>query len=104
MPHKPALPYTDPEVDCLLKAARTLAGFGEYGPRIEPMILLLRYSGLRMQDAACLERARLDGDKCSFTRTTFSTSIFCSFHAWSNYACSGPSSRKQISTLFHGMV
>jgi hypothetical protein len=27
------------------------------------MVLLLRYSGLRIQDAACLERARLEGDK-----------------------------------------
>ena len=56
VPHKPTLPYTDAEVDRLLEAARALVGFGRYGPRIEPMILLLRYSGLRMQDAACLER------------------------------------------------
>ena len=47
----------------LLDAARVLVRFGQYGPRIEPMILLVCYSGLRMQDAACLERARLDGDK-----------------------------------------
>jgi hypothetical protein len=32
--------------------------FGRYGPKIEPMVLLLRYSGLRIQDAACLERSR----------------------------------------------
>jgi integrase len=63
VPHKPTLPYPDAEVERLLEAARALVGFGQYGPRIEPMILLLRYSGLRMQDAACLERARLDGDK-----------------------------------------
>ena len=44
------------EVERLLDAAGALVGFGQYGPRIEPMILLLRYSGLRMQDAACLER------------------------------------------------
>jgi integrase/recombinase XerD len=34
-----------------------------YGPRIEPMIFLLRYCRLRIQDAACLERTRIDGDK-----------------------------------------
>jgi site-specific recombinase XerD len=62
VPHRPTLPFTEAEVDRLLVAARTLVDFGQYGPRIEPMILLLRYSGLRIQNAACLERRRLDGE------------------------------------------
>ena len=55
----PTLPFSDDEVERVLVAARALTGFGRYGPKIEPMVLLLRYSGLRIQDAACLERARL---------------------------------------------
>jgi site-specific recombinase XerD len=57
--HRPTLPYSYEEVDRLLKAAQQLSSLGRYGPCIEPMILLLRYSGLRIQDAACLERKRL---------------------------------------------
>lgn len=59
----PTLPFSDDEVERVLIASRKLAGFGSYGPKIEPMVLLLRYSGLRIQDAACLERARLVDDK-----------------------------------------
>lgn len=77
VPHKPTLPYTDAEVERLLEAARALAGFGQYGPRIEPMILLLRYSGLRMQYAACLERARLDGDKLFLNQQKTGTPVYC---------------------------
>lgn len=77
VPHTPTLPYTDAEVDRLLEAARTLVGFGQYGPRIEPMILLLRYSGLRMQDAACLERARLAGDKLFLYQQKTGTPVYC---------------------------
>lgn len=50
----PTLPFSDDEVERVLVAARALTGFGQYGPKIEPMVLLLRYSGLRIQDAACL--------------------------------------------------
>jgi site-specific recombinase XerD len=59
----PTLPFSDDEVERVLVAARALASFGRYGPKIKAMVLLLRYSGLRMQDAACLERARLVNDK-----------------------------------------
>lgn len=41
------------------------------------MILLLRYSGLRMQDAACLERARLDGDKLFLYQQKTGTLVYC---------------------------
>jgi integrase len=77
VPHKPTLPYTDAEVERLLEAARALVGFGQYGPRIEPMILLLRYSGLRMQDAACLERARLEGDTLFLYQQKTGTPVYC---------------------------
>ena len=41
------------------------------------MILLLRYSGLRMQDAACLERARLDEDKLFLYQQKTGTPVYC---------------------------
>jgi integrase/recombinase XerD len=75
--HRPTLPYTDDEVERLLKASQEMVGFGRYGPRIEPMILLLRYSGLRMQDAACLERERLTGDKIFLYQQKTDTPVYC---------------------------
>lgn len=75
--HRPTLPYSDEEVDRLLEAARNLRAFGRYGPRIEPMILLLRYSGLRMQDAACLERKRLVDDKLFLYQQKTGTPVYC---------------------------
>jgi integrase len=75
--HRPTLPYSDEEVDRLLEAARKMQGFGRYGPRIEPMILLLRYSGLRMQDAACLERKRLADDKLFLYQQKTGTPVYC---------------------------
>ena len=64
-------------MDRLLVAARALVGFGRYGPRIEAMIFLLRYSGLRMQDAACLERKRIDGDKLFLYQQKTGTPVYC---------------------------
>lgn len=77
VPHRPTLPYTDEEVDRLLEAARAPVDFGRYGPLIETMILLLRYSGLRMQDAACLERSRLADDKLFLYRQKTGTPVYC---------------------------
>jgi len=75
--HCPTLPYSDEEVDRLLEAARTMQVFGRYGPRIESMILLLRYSGLRMQDAACKERKRLADDKLFLYQQKTGTPVYC---------------------------
>lgn len=41
------------------------------------MILLLRYSGLRIQDAACLERRRLNGDKVFLYQQKTGTPVYC---------------------------
>jgi integrase/recombinase XerD len=64
-------------VNRLLRAARDLNGWGRYGPRIEPMILLLRYSGLRMQDAACIERKRLLVDKVFLYQQKTGIPVYC---------------------------
>ena len=73
----PTLPFSDDEVERILVAARALTGFGRYGPKIEPMVLLLRYSGLRIQDAACLERARLVDDKLFLYQQKTGTPVYC---------------------------
>jgi len=58
-------------------ALTPLTGFGRYGPKIEPMVLLLRYSGLRMQDAACLERSRLVDDKLFLYQQKPGMPVYC---------------------------
>jgi integrase len=74
---KPTLPFDDAEVDRALAAADQLKEWGTFGPKLRPMILLLRYSGLRIQDAACLERARLNGDKLFFYTQKTGTAVYC---------------------------
>jgi integrase/recombinase XerD len=73
----PTLPFTEDEVERILTAAQALTAFGRYGPKIEAMVLLLRYSGLRMQDAACLERARLVDDKLFLYQQKTGTPVYC---------------------------
>jgi integrase/recombinase XerD len=73
----PTLPFNDQEIARILDAARKLNTFGQYGPKIEPMVLLLRYSGLRIQDAACLERARLEGDKLFLYQQKTGNPVYC---------------------------
>jgi integrase len=56
----PTLPFTDREVDKLLKACDRYRG---NGTRLRAMILLLRHSGLRIGDAVGLTRDRVAGGK-----------------------------------------
>ena len=55
------------QIDALLKVADGFSAKGRFKDvnrkRLRAMILLLRYSGLRISDAAVLDRARLSGDK-----------------------------------------
>jgi integrase len=75
--HTPTLPFDDLEMERILVAARKLSTWGSYGPKIEPMTLLLRYSGLRIQDAACLARARLTEDKLLLYQQKTGTPVYC---------------------------
>ena len=54
-------------MEALLKTANTFNAKGRFKDgnrkRIRAMVLLLRYSGLRISDAAVLERARLSDNK-----------------------------------------
>jgi site-specific recombinase XerD len=63
----PTLPFDEADIDTMLAAADTFTVKGNFGAgnrrRVRAMILLLRYSGLRISDASTLERSRLKGTK-----------------------------------------
>jgi site-specific recombinase XerD len=65
--HSPTLPFEKKQIEKLLATAEKLTAKGRFKDgnrkRVRAMILLLRYSGLRISDAAILERSRLSGDK-----------------------------------------
>ena len=73
----PTLPFDDQEINRALEAADKLAAWGSFGPKLKAMVLLLRHSGLRLQDAACLERARLNGDKLFLYTQKTGTPVNC---------------------------
>ncbi|MGE0393083.1 MAG: tyrosine-type recombinase/integrase [Vicinamibacterales bacterium] len=57
---KPTLPLEDADVEKLLMACKTYRGDGE---RLRALILLMRYSGLRISDAVSLRRDRIQSDR-----------------------------------------
>jgi integrase len=63
----PTLPFDKKEMAAILAAADAFSTNGTFGrglpKRVRAMVLLLRYSGLRISDASILERSRLNGDK-----------------------------------------
>lgn len=73
----PTLPFDEQDVKRALEAADNLADWGSFGPKVKAMVLLLRYSGLRLQDAACLERGRLTGDKLFLYTQKTGTPVYC---------------------------
>jgi integrase/recombinase XerD len=74
---KPTLPFEDAELGRALAAADKLKAWGTFGPKLRAMILLLHHSGLRIQDAACLERARLTDDKLFLYTQKTGTPVYC---------------------------
>ena len=73
----PTLPFDEPEIRRALEAADKLAEWGSFGPKLKAMVLLLRHSGLRLQDAACLERVRLTDDKLFLYTQKTGTPVNC---------------------------
>lgn len=73
----PTLPFEDQEIKRVMEAADKLAEWGSFGPKLKAMVLLLRNSGLRLQDAACLERARLNDDKLFLYTQKTGTPVNC---------------------------
>ena len=56
----PTLPLGDDDLKKLLDGCRKYPGNGK---RVRAMVLLLRYSGLRISDAVALRRERVQGDR-----------------------------------------
>jgi integrase len=63
----PTLPFTNEEVEKILWACDLFSTGGRYRAlnrtRVRAMVLLLRYSGLRIRDAVCLTRDRVQDGK-----------------------------------------
>lgn len=75
--HKPTLPFDEREIDRILRACDDLSTWGSFGPKARAMVLLLRYAGLRMQDAACLQRERLINSKLFLYTQKTGTPVYC---------------------------
>jgi len=69
------------EVERMLNVADTFNTRGKFGPgnrrRIRAMILLLRYSGMRISDAAVLARERLRDDSLCLRTLKTGTMVWC---------------------------
>lgn len=68
MKHIPTLPYTDAEWEKILWALDAYGEIHHTSPerirkKLKALVLLMRYSGLRISDAVPLRRDRIDGDK-----------------------------------------
>jgi integrase len=78
----PTLPFEATQIDAMLTAAESFNAKGRFKDgnrrRIRAMVLLLRYSGLRISDAAVLERARLSDDKLFLYTQKTGTPVICS--------------------------
>ena len=77
VPPRQTLPFDDAEMKRIVAGAEKLATNGRYGPKIQAMVSLLRYSGLRIQDAACLDRTRLNDDKLFLYTQKTGTPVYC---------------------------
>lgn len=79
---RPSVETFEPEeFDRMLNVADTFTTCGKFREgnrtRIRAMILLLRYSGLRISDAAVLPRNRLDGDKVCLRTIKTGSVVWC---------------------------
>ena len=75
--HRPTMPFDVEEIARIFDAAERVAHKGRFGKQIRAMVLLLQYSGLRIQDAACLARSRLLGDKLFLYTQKTATPVYC---------------------------
>lgn len=70
---KPTLPLDDTDLDKLITATRKYRGDGE---RLKAMALLLRYTGLRISDAAALRCDRIAGDRIFLYQQKTGTPVY----------------------------
>ena len=72
----PTAPFTREEVATILKACDVYPDRGNR-VRLRALVLLLRYSGLRIRDAATLSRSRIQGDKLFLFTAKTGTPVYC---------------------------
>jgi integrase len=75
----PTLPFSDEEIDRIIEAARNFNIRGSYGRRnglrVLAFVYVLRYSGLRISDAAGLAKERLSADGKLFLHMQHKTRV-----------------------------
>ncbi len=73
--------FDQDEIERMLQSADTFTARGKFGAgnrrRIRAMILLLRYSGLRISDASMIARDRLQDDKLSLRTIKTGSLVWC---------------------------
>ena len=72
----PTEPLLNGEVDCILKACEAYPDRAN-AIRLRALVLLLRYSGLRIRDAITLPRNRVQGDKLFLFTAKTGTPVYC---------------------------
>jgi len=72
----PTAPFTREEVASILKACDVYPDKANR-VRLRALVLLLRYSGLRIRDAATLSRNRIQGDKLFLYTAKTGTPVYC---------------------------
>ena len=72
----PTAPFTKEEVTSILKACDSYPDKVN-AVRLRALVLLLRYSGLRIRDAATLSRNRIQGDKLFLYTAKTGTPVYC---------------------------
>lgn len=80
--HKPTLPFEQDEVVRILAACEGYprecgGGDAEYSRKLRALVLLLRYSGLRIQDAVMLSRDRIREGKLLLYTAKTGTPVYC---------------------------
>jgi integrase/recombinase XerD len=73
--HTPKLPFSDSEMEKILWAADQYPELypmsGDYGKKVKPFILVLRYAGFRIRDCVCLKTSDVkDGKIFIYTQKT----------------------------------
>jgi integrase len=79
---RPTLPFTREEMICILAACDKYGeNYGQLGQenkrRLRALVLLLRYSGMRIGDAVMLERDRIKGNKLFLYTAKTGTLVYC---------------------------
>ncbi len=73
----PTAPFTRDQVKNILDACDEYPDRASYAVRLRALVLLLRYSGLRIRDAITLSRSRIQDDKLFLYTAKTGTPVYC---------------------------